>query len=128
MAYSQEVSMDLQQMRLIAPQIDAEIKAVFEKHGLRVSGRKAINDEHTGILKWNLTLADTNLKDKSGNTTTPEAERWQVYHEIYGLPKDGVGRIFESGGKPYKIVGMKAGRSRKSLVAQQTWNHKRYVF
>ncbi len=119
--------MDLEQLRIISPAIDAEIKQVFAKHGFNVTHRKASTDPSTGQLTWNLKLADANMKDKDGNQTNPEAERYKLYAEMYGLPSDGVGRVFQSyGGKTYTIIGLRGGRAQKTVVAER--DGKRFVF
>jgi hypothetical protein len=118
--------MDLTTLRVIAPSIDNDIKDLFAKHGLKVSKRNTTVDSATGSVTWKLTLADINLKDRDGNPTTPEAERWKQYANIYNLPADGVGRTFQWGGRTYTIVGLRDGKSRKSVVAER--DSKTYVF
>ncbi len=119
--------MDLKQLRVISSEIDHQIKKVFAQYGFNVTHRKASMDPDTGQLIWNLKLADINMRDKDGNQTSPEAERYRLFAQMYGLPSDGVGRTFQSyGGKTYKIIGLRGGRTQKSVVAER--DGKRYVF
>lgn len=72
-------------------------------------------------------MADTNLKDKAGNATTPEAELYKAWAQLYGLPSDSIGRMFRSNGRTFTVVGLHQGRTNK-IVAEQLGSLKRYLF
>lgn len=110
--------MNLNQFRAVAPTIDKEIAAVFEKFGLKVGKRSATVDETTGTVNFRLALVDTNLKDKSGNATTPEAERYKTQAHYLGLDPAWLGQTFKRGNKTCKVVGLRAGRTMKPVFVE----------
>src|SRR5882672_1557101 len=110
--------MDMEQLKLIATEIDADIKAVFAN----IRHRSA-----SGVVP----LPDLSFKLVSAKV------RFHLMVPVCGSllalrPETrkpcGIGQVFESGGKPFKVMGLRGGKSQKSVVAELTWNHKRYVF
>ena len=119
--------MDMHKLKVLLRAVDKEVEAIFEKHGFKWEGRKATNDEHTGVLKYNVTLSDANITGKDGTPTNPYAIRWDAYHNIFGLPADGVGKTFRSPkGRLFTIVGLRDARSEKIVVAE--CNGRNYIF
>lgn len=118
--------MELNQLKLIGKALDAELTALFAKYGLKLANRSATVYPSSGEVKYRITLTDTNLKDASGNETTSEAERFKKEAFLYGLNPTDLGKTFRSGGREFKIEGLKGGRSRKSLLVSS--NGKRFVF
>lgn len=108
--------MELKQFKVIAPRIDAEVAAVFEKYGLKVGKRSATIDSLEGTVSFRLTLIDTNLKDASGNATTPEAARFAKNADYIGLKAEMLGQTFKNGAKTHTVVGLRSGRSAKPVL------------
>lgn len=111
--------MNLQTFKRIAPGLDKEIAAVAEKYGLKAGKRRATVDELSGTISYRLELVDVNLKDATGATTTPEAERFKLNAAYVGLKPEWLGQTFERGGRKYKIVGMRGGRTVKSILVER---------
>lgn len=103
--------MKLEAFRLIAPQIDKEVEAVFAKFGLKVDKRSASVDSLNGTVSFRLSLVDTNLKDKDGNATTPDAQFYRNNCTYIGLKPEWLNQEFKLGGRPAKLVGLKNRRS-----------------
>lgn len=111
--------MDINKLRQIAPQINAELEAVFLKYGLKKHTCKVVTDEGTGIVKYNLVLHDLNMTDpKSGNQTTPEVLLWNQQAAIYGLPVEALNKSFMMNHKMYTIMGLRSGRSQKNVIVR----------
>lgn len=113
--------MKLAQYRQIAPIMNKEIEAVLEKHGLKMSKVRATIDEQVGIISIRLEAQDKNLKTADGVATTPEAEYYKEYCEVFGvtsnsLKADWLNQTFKSGGEEYRLVGMKSGRGSKKML------------
>jgi hypothetical protein len=107
--------MELYQYRRLEKQINADLRAVFEKHGLKLGHVKATVYD-TGVIKYRLEVADTNLKDHNGDQITPEALRWNMNAVLYNLPLDALNKSVRIGSKIYRIMGLAEGRSEKRVV------------
>lgn len=119
--------MDLEAFRRIADQLDGEIAAVLAKYGLKRQKRDAKVDPYTGIIKYNLVLHDTGLKDSNGEQTTPEVVLWKQWAEFYCLPVDALNKKFMLEGRQYSIMGLKAGRAKKNVIVTRHGDGKRFV-
>lgn len=110
--------MDLKQFKRIAPAIDKEVEAVFAKYGMKVGKRSATINALEGTVSFRLTLVDANLKDASGNATTPEALRFSQNAQYMGMKAEWLGQTFAVGSKTYKVVGLRAGRTSKPVLVE----------
>jgi len=108
--------MKMIEYRKIAPAINADLKATLAKHGFNVSRMSASVSELDGTVRFKIDAADANLKDANGVKTTPEAERFKLNADIFGMPLTWLGAKFVANGRGYTLVGMRETRSRKCLV------------
>lgn len=108
--------MKLQQYKTIAPTINAEITAVLEKHGFKVTNLRAGIEEATGGLSLTIKASDTNLVNASGEKTTGEAERFRQMAQYVGCKAEWLGQEFPMAGKTYRLDGMRNTRGAKSMM------------
>lgn len=113
----------------ISKALYADLDAVYAKHGFEVSKMSAGVDEFAGTVRLTVTLADSNLKDKSGAPTTPEAERFKHCASMLGMKPEWLGRTFRFGlsAESYTLLGMREGRSEKCIVLLRASDKKRLV-
>lgn len=117
--------MKLSAFRKIAPALNEDLRAAFEKHGLKVAKTGATIDERMGVVNMRIAAADANLKDANGDSTTPEALRFKQMAALYDLSPSDLGRKFAMGGKEYVVAGLKNGRGTKPILV--TRDGKTYV-
>ena len=114
--------MDRDKCRMIRDVLNEELQACAEKLGLVIS-------------IGNATYTDTNVTFKvecaeiseDGTVMNKEASDFKSGAYLYGLEPEDFGREFESNGKVFKIVGLKA-RSRKYPVIGEDVQGKRFKF
>lgn len=103
--------MNLKQYRTISTQMNAELTAVFAKFGFDVRQLRAGIDPKIGIVKLSIELGDTNQKDESGATVSPDAlyylEHVKMMGEFTKLKADWLNKECRMGGENYRLVGMK---------------------
>jgi hypothetical protein len=109
-----EIKMKLADYRKISTQINAEITETLKRHELNVTKLRASIVEEIGTIRLTIEAADTNMKDASGNTVTPEAQRYTQYGELYGLKPEWLGRTFKMG---RSHVGLRANFERASFAS-----------
>jgi hypothetical protein len=119
--------MDLAKLKQIAPQLDAELDSVFAKYGLKVRQRRATTDPSLGLVKFSIELADTALKTKGGETTTPEAECFKQMARMFGLKPEWLGRTFVMHGMEYKVAGLRHKATKNPVMIERTKDGKRFV-
>lgn len=112
--------MKLADYRKISPQINADLAAVFEKHGFKLKPFGAKIDELLGIVRMTLEVADVNHKSSDGRTTTPEAEFYKQMHGLYDLKPEWLNAKFKSNGTEYELLGMSHGRRAKCMLIKRT--------
>jgi hypothetical protein len=115
----------LSEYRTIAPAINKELEELFKRHGLKMGKLGASIEEHTGTVRYSITCGDMNLKDASGNATSPEAERFKLHAHLFGMKPEWLGNSFTMRGAKYTIAGLKSGRSSKCVILEK--DDKRYV-
>lgn len=108
--------MDIKAYRAKAPSISADLAALFQKHGLKMDKLTASVDELGGTVRYSITAADTNLKDESGNAIDADALYYKNMAGMYDLKPEWLGRTFQSGGKIYKVVGLKNTKAKNCVV------------
>ena len=107
---------NLAQYRKIAEALNRDLEATFAKHGLKMGKLSAGIDDFAGTVRYTITASDANLKDKDGNATTPEAQHFKRMAELCGLKPEWFGLPFKNGTRDAKIVGMRLGKSAKSIL------------
>ena len=118
--------MKLIEYKQIAKAIDADLDALFKKHGLQPARRIAKIDEALGIVKISLELRDLNHTDASGNVTTPERELFRTQAQFVGLKGEWLDQEIKLGGRQFTIDGLKQ-RGKKCVVIKQVADGKSYV-
>lgn len=111
--------MKLADYRKISPQINADLAAVFEKHGFKLKPFGAKIDELLGIVRMTLEAADVNHKSSDGRATTPEAEFYKQTHGLYDLKPEWLGAKFKANGTEYELLGMSHGRKAKCMLLKR---------
>lgn len=107
--------MDLAKLKIIAPQIDADLDAVFAKYGLKVRQRRVSTDPSSGSVKWSIQTSDTNQRDADGDLTTPEREHFKQFGRLYQLKPEWLDQSITLNSTSYKISGLRAN-ARKNPV------------
>ncbi|HET6927455.1 MAG TPA: hypothetical protein VFI48_11465 [Hyphomicrobiaceae bacterium] len=111
--------MTLEQYRKIATKIETALAAALMDNGLKMSRVRASIDSFAGTVRLTIEAADTALKDKDGNATTPEAVHWVTYGRMYDLKPEWLGQTYKAGSAVYTIAGLRVGRSRKNVVLKR---------
>jgi hypothetical protein len=107
--------MNLSQYRAIAPALNADLRAAFEKHGLKVAKINAAVDEIVGTVTVRLQLADMCLTDASGEATTPERQRWHRDAAMFGLDVGLLDQPIRLNGRLYIVKGLLSIQSEKCV-------------
>lgn len=114
--------MKLSAYRKIAPTINAEIEALFKKHGFKMSKIRASIDEDFGVVRYTIETVDLNLTTADGAPTTPEAENYKQHCKLFGrlpgdqLKEEWLNATFKMGGEEYRLLGMSTGRKAKNII------------
>ena len=119
--------MKLSDYRKISDAINADLKAVLEKHGFRTTKLKATIEESLGILNLRIEAADVNHKSADGSTTTPEAEIYKQLCSLYELDAAWLGKTFRQGRDEYRLTGMRNTRGAKNITIVKVADGKTYV-
>lgn len=102
--------------------IDAALKAVGEKHGLKL---------HAAGAKFGATAAEFKLVVASvasnGVVLTQERQNFSAYASMYGLKPELLDRSFSWGGKTFKIVGINPKKHKRPICCDGS-DGKSYVF
>jgi hypothetical protein len=64
---------------------------------------------------------------KDGSVSSKEAKEYELNHDLFGLPKDGLGKEFTSGRKTYVVRGL-LPRSRHCILAARKPDGKLFKF
>lgn len=107
--------MNLSQYRAIAPALNADLRAAFEKHGLKADKINASVDDVVGTVRVTLQLADMCLTDASGEATTPERQRWLRDAGLYGLDTGLLDQVIRLNGRAYTVKGLLPIKSEKCV-------------
>lgn len=102
--------MKLSELRRVGAAMEKDIADAMEKYGFTPATHgffSARTNEHSGELRITIKLHDSNHKDANGETISPEVQRWNDYHQLYGLPKDALGKVVMINRRPYKIMGLR---------------------
>lgn len=109
--------MNLKAYRGISAAVSADLASTLAKYGLKMGKMSARVDEFCGTVRYTIEAADVNLKDASGEKTTPEAERYKQFGALlHGLEPEWLGRKLKMGGRTYTVDGMREGRSEKCVT------------
>lgn len=111
--------MTLDEYRRISKALNAELEATFKKYGLKLNRATARIDPYEGTVGVTIKLQDANLKDKDGNATTADAERFKKLCGLYGMTADALGLVMTVQGRKYEVVGMKDGRAEKNVLGKR---------
>lgn len=109
--------------RMLAREIDAALREIADRHGLavQVGGGKY----ESGYYEPKVRLA---VRDAQGTAATPEAAAFRQLAQFYGLKQDDLGRTFESNGRTYRLVGLKARSDKYPFLAADVVTGKAFKF
>ena len=119
--------MKIADYRKIAPALNADLAAVFEKHGLKMGKLNASIEERMGTVRYSIQCADMNATAADGSATTPEAERYKAYCALRDLKPEWLGELFSMGRQTLKVTGLRDTRSAKCVTVTDVNNGKAYV-
>ena len=110
--------MDKAQAKLVQTEAHEAVKAVFAKHGLRISGGSAKFDD----ASFSITI--------KGQSTSPadHAVTWANYAPVFGLPVDGFGAVITLNRKQFRITGLDLNRRSFPVVTQDVATGKVTLF
>lgn len=102
----------------IRPALDKKLKELSEELGIQITAGRATYDPNgeTGSFKLNLLTVQTS---EDGEVLSLEQIDYKKYHQMYGLPEDGLGMEIEICGEKLKIAGLRM-RARKNNVLLDT--------
>jgi len=119
--------MRLSDYRKIDARVNEAIKAALAPFGLKVDGISTGVAELDGTVRITVKASDANLKDKDGNATTAEAERFKRNAVPCNLDPAWLGQTFPAGRESFKVLGMREGRSAKCVVIERVSDGSRRV-
>ncbi len=96
------------------------------KHGLTVTLGDASYNAHSVTIKTTATVTLDGLPE--GVPQTPEAADFLQYAEEYGLKTTDLGRVFKSGTREYRIVGLKPKNHSLPIIAEDKQSNRQYKF
>jgi hypothetical protein len=109
--------------RLIEDESVKALQALLgDRLGVKVSFKGGQIGPGSCVLKFE--FAEVN---KDGSVETREATEYKLCAKLYGLPVDGLGRVFGFRGRNYKVVGLKP-RGKYSILAERLPDGKRFKF
>lgn len=106
----------LEGAKLYGPIIAAAVREALAEYGVRVMHHKFTYGD---TAKCMIELAGASSED------TAEAQAYRRLHDVYGLPRDGLGKVIQWGDKTFTIVGLnpkkrgKRGRPPMVVVMKQ---------
>jgi len=113
--------MDKQRARHV---IDAATKLLkaLEQEGIKATYKSG--SIHDGFCSLKFEFAEMK---KDGSVVSKEAEDYKFQSYMFGLPEDGLGKEFTSGGKTYVVRGL-LPRSRNCILAARKSDGKLFKF
>ncbi|MFV7771716.1 hypothetical protein [Shewanella marisflavi] len=96
------------------------------KHGLTLTIGNASYNDQTVTFKTTATVALEGLPE--GMAQTPEAANFLKYAETYGLKTSDLNRVFKSGSREYRIVGLKPNNRANPIIAEDIQSKGLYKF
>jgi hypothetical protein len=113
--------MDRDKCKLLSAAALAALEGVERQFGVKAAYRGG--SYGTGNCRLRFEFAEIT---KDGMAQTAAAEAWQLA-VMHGLPKDGLGKVFEFRGKQYKVTGYKPG-CKFNIVADRVSDGKGFKF
>jgi len=93
--------MDLQELKKIAPALDADLKAVFAKHGLTWAGRNASLNPGNGELSYKIKLATT-----AGGTDDIVRGDFKCFAFMFELKPEWLDATVKMNHENYRVAGL----------------------
>ena len=117
-------TLDKAAMRLLRIQIDKDLEALSELHGIKLSlGNGSFNGANG---RFELIVA---TKQEDGMELTKEAVNFKQHAQRYGLMPGDLGREFISGaGRRFILIGLNPGRPKFPIQAKCLDDNKTYKF
>lgn len=114
---------DREALRLLRPQLQAAVKEIEAKTGLKLEFTRGTYGDTFGTFKLEISTVA-----KDGTVFSREADDFKQYATLYGLEADDLGKEFiAGGGRKFKISGL-AMKSRKRPVLAKDVNGKTFKF
>jgi len=111
--------------REITAEIKAAVEAVLAKRGMKLTvGMTHFGDSYDVKLVATKMAVDPETGIDLGSK---EAVEWKRYAASFGLPAEGLGKTFKSGGHTFTVVGLNAKKYTRPVVATRE-DGKTFVF
>lgn len=101
---------DLASLKKYSPEIDAELKALFAKYGLKMNKRRA--KIGSGIIDYKIELTYTTEAGESAHEIA-----WKKYAAFEGLKPEWLGQSVRMNGQEWTICGFEPKRRRYPVMA-----------
>lgn len=111
-------------LRLLSDTALVAIQAALAPHGVTVAhGRSTYTNGPLATLKFEIAA-----KAADGEETTREAEDFKALAYRYNMKASDLGRTFATGGKRYKLIGLRAKATAAPFIGEDLSTGKRYKF
>ena len=119
--------MDLKTYRTKADAINADLAALFEKHGFKMGPLTASVDEAGGTIRYTIRTEDVNLKDANGNAVDADRLYYVNSGKYYGLKPEWLDKEFVSGGRTFVVLGLKNTKAKNKVVVARKGDQTRRI-
>lgn len=113
---------DKANLKTLRNEIDAALKALGERHGLKI---------HAGSARFTSGSAEFKVEfaaiAEGGVVLTPERQNWGVYAGMYDLKPEWLDKSFGWSGKTFKITGLNPKKHKRPVTCSGN-DGKGYVF
>ena len=110
-------------MKAIREAVDAALEDVGKDLGVGLTLGNGSFTSVEGHFKLHVTVLG-----EGGVVESPERKAWPVYCTAYGFAVDDLDKVFHSGGKAFKITGIKPGRSQYPICGDRVPDGKAFKF
>ena len=115
--------MDLQELKKIAPALDADLKAVFAKHGLTWAGRNASLNPGNGELSYKIKLATT-----AGGTDDIVRGDFKCFAFMFELKPEWLDATVKMNHENYRVAGLYPKKHKYPVLMERVSDKKRTLF
>lgn len=107
-------------LTILRPEINEALAAIAKKHGIAIEvGQGTYGTGESGHFKLELAAKREGMKEGATATQLKAAADWEKLHSLFDLPKDGVGKTIQYGGKAATILGLMPKRSKFPVLVMK---------
>ena len=108
-------------VREIADEAIVMLEELADKRGISVTYGGGNYSKSNAVLKFEFAILN-----EGGVAQTRTVEDWATFAPRYGLPVDGIGKMFQTGNGYFRIVGWKHGNSKYPVICEKVADGKQY--